>query len=255
MSESGFDKVESILKGIAIGVCVLGAITFFLGMIISSGLDDLSPTEAVKTECFEGNTAHVPGDQWNAAYVKGIFDYCERLHTVTAAKRGFRIAAIIVVGSVAMVVAWAFFSVFNTELIETHLKSKKQDKNGAIKKPKHKPIKFSKEEVDVILTIIENNTNRNLRYDAFVKNPNFAERNMTKGAFFEKIEKIVRGYITFDGGFTKNNRAAAIDEIQYFLEKGEVDFFSLFLLVEPGEVIEKLKNNKKKEAYYFKDIR
>ena len=219
--KSELDAALNIVKGIGISLVVYAIFSYILGVMISPAFEDKIPSKSKVEQCRIDSTAHVPREDWNAAYLTGIYKFCENSLTVPAVNRALKVSFI----SVALIFLGLVLKQIIPEL--TGVGRKNTDDAEAIEepnylgsKPKYTPTKFSTEEVDVLLTIVQNNKNKTLRYNAFVGNPMFVERNFTKKFFLENIEKIVRDYIPYDNDFTKNNRDIAIYEIQHCLEKG-----------------------------------
>ncbi len=233
------DVVETAFGTLqALGIIVVSyfIISGVLALIIGSNIEDKIPTDAQVEQCRVASTANVPREEWNAAYLTGIYKFCERSLTVPAATRAIRISFILV--------AIAFVGVF---LKQIGFFKNKFNTTGGIKKvtflsnvgsrsASKKLVSYSLEEVDAMLTIVQTNKNKLSRYEAFLAHPMFGtdffknrgilDEKYQKKYFMESIELLVRRYTDYCPeskmaitSWIKNNRTELVKELQYVLER------------------------------------
>jgi hypothetical protein len=229
------DTVETLQ---AIGIIIISylVISTILAMIIGSSIQDKLPTDEQVEQCRVDSTAQVPREQWNTAYLTGIYKFCKESLTVPAATRALKISFI--------VVALGFFGFFLKTIgffentINTTGSAKKDYSSNQKSSPINESVpygqdksvtSYSLEEVDTILTIVQSNKNKLLRYEAFVAHPMFEhQKHFSKVEWMKRVEAIVRDYIDVDAKdgadikrWIKNNRAEVVTELQYCLKRGE----------------------------------
>ena len=252
----GLPTITGIAKGIILFFGGYVVISYLVGALLSPFFSDMTPSQEVVRQCVDGVITGMERSTLGGVYLKAVFERCTLANTVTAAYVSTRVVFIVFGIGIALLVAKFFVEdYYDTKRIMANATPTK--KNGLKDEVN---LTFSRDQAEALLIIVKENSNKDQRYNKFIRHSMFEDMRLTKKDFLVNVERIVRDYLNYDKNFIEENLSVAIDEIHFFLNKG--GFWDGILMYhwqdEPnyknqprqGEVLQKLQGNKEFERTY-----